>query len=122
MNKFYSNKLKKKLCTEVIVHGQSTIKTAEANGIPLKTFEKWITAFNKDPHCFDLDNIFDDTSFKLIDTPKPIDIYDNMSNNELKIILMKKDIEIERLKKGYTVRGGGMEKKEFVIFNKKNTK
>jgi len=35
--------------------------------------------------------------------------------------LMAKDIEIERLKKGYTTRGGGINK-EYAILSKKNTK
>ena len=33
----------------------STIKTAEQFDIPLKTVEKWITAFNKDNRIFDAD-------------------------------------------------------------------
>ena len=40
---------------------------------------------------------------------------------ELEIELMKKDIEIARLKKGYTVKGVGVEK-EFVTTFNKNTK
>ena len=40
---------------------------------------------------------------------------------ELELEIMKKDIEIARLKKGYTVKGGGQEK-EFVTTFNKNTK
>ena len=40
---------------------------------------------------------------------------------ELELELMKKDIEIARLKKGYTVKGVGA-KKEFVTTFNKNTK
>ena len=40
---------------------------------------------------------------------------------ELELELMKKDIEIARLKKGYTVKGVGAEK-EFVTTFNKNTK
>ena len=40
---------------------------------------------------------------------------------ELKLELMKKDIEIARLKKGYSVKGVG-QKKEFVTTFNKNTK
>lgn len=32
---------------------QSTMKTAKDLNIPLKTLEKWITAYNKDNHVFD---------------------------------------------------------------------
>ena len=35
---------------------------------------------------------------------------------------MKKDIEIARLKKGYTVKEGGMEEKVFITFSKENMK
>lgn len=47
--------------------------------------------------------------------------YKNMNNEQLKKELMRKDIEIERLKKGYVVRGCGG-KKEFVSLNKLNIK
>ena len=40
---------------------------------------------------------------------------------ELKLEIMKKDIEITRLKKGYNVKGVGQEK-EFVTTFNKNTK
>ena len=45
-----------------------------------------------------------------------------LHSRELKNIIMKKDIEIARLKKTYTVKGGGTEKKVFVTFSKKNMK
>ena len=40
---------------------------------------------------------------------------------ELELEIMKKDIEIARLKKGYNVKGVGQEK-EFVTIFSKNTK
>lgn len=52
---------------------------------------------------------------------KPINNYDDLSKNELIQELMSKDIEIERLKKGYSVKGVGA-KKEFVILNDQNMK
>lgn len=122
MTKLYDNKLKKKLCTEICNHGKSTIKTAEANGIPLKTLEKWITAYNKNPLCFDFDNSSTVNDFHLLNSFDNNSLYDHMSNEELKLQLMKKDIEIARLKKGYLVEGGGMEQKVFVTLSKKNTK
>lgn len=36
--------------------------------------------------------------------------YDNLNENQLKEELMRKDIEIARLKKGYVVKGGGGKK------------
>ena len=120
MDTQYNINLKKKLCTDICINGKSTIKSAEEYNIPLKTLEKWITAFNKDNHCFD--SVKESNDFKLIDS-NPIDLsYDNLSNEELKKQLMKKDIEIARLKKGYLVKEGGMEQKVFVTFSKKNMK
>lgn len=116
----YSNIFKKKLCEDVCIHKKSTIKTAEENGVPLKTLEKWITAFNKNPECFDSKDLTDD--FHLVNPINPNNYYDDMTNEELKLQLMKKDIEIARLKKGYMVEGGGMEEKVFTTFFKKNTK
>lgn len=47
MNSQYKISLKKKLCEDICINGKSTIKTAKEYGVPLKTLEKWITAFNK---------------------------------------------------------------------------
>ena len=73
---------------------KSTIKTAEDYSIPLKTLEKWITSYNKNPNCFDFNDLIDD--FRLIEPINSSKLYDNMSNEELKLQLMKKDIEIAR--------------------------
>ena len=53
MNSVYCIDLKRKLCTEVCLNGKSTIKIAHEYHIPIKTLEKWITAFYKDPHIFE---------------------------------------------------------------------
>lgn len=47
--------------------------------------------------------------------------YQEMSKDELITELMRKDVEIARTKKGYTVKGGGKEK-EYVILEDKNSK
>ena len=119
----YTNNLKKKLCTIICVDHASTIKTAESYGVPLKTLEKWITAYNKNSHIFDEEIIYDD--FHVIDTNPSDDStidYDDLSTSQLKELLMKKDIEIARLKKNYQVIKDGMGKKVFITFCKKNTK
>ena len=121
MNMHYNIELKKKLCEDICIHHASTIKTAKDYNIPLKTLEKWITAYNKDNHCFD-PKIEIVNDFKLLNDLSPETNYDDLSTNELKKILMKKDIEIARLKKGYFVKGGGTEEKVFITFSKKNTK
>ena len=116
----YANSLKKKLCEEICINGKSTIRTAEAYSVPLKTLEKWITAFNKNQYCFDSD---DKSDFHFVDSNFNNNTnYNDMSSDELKLQLLKKDIEIARLKKGYIVKEGGTGRKEFVTFSKKNTK
>ena len=57
MNSQYNNSLKKSLCESICFDGSSTIKTADEFNVPLKTLENWITAYNKDNHCFDPDYI-----------------------------------------------------------------
>ncbi len=52
MQSTYAKCLKKKVCEEICIEKQSTIKTAEGYGIPLKTVEKWITVYNKNDYCF----------------------------------------------------------------------
>ena len=116
----YNRELKKKLCEDIWFNHCSTLKTANEYNIPIKTLEKWITAFNKNNHCFDpIIDIVND--FSLVNNSDPTD-YNNLSNEELKSIIMKKDIEIARLKKNYTVKGGGTERKVFITFSKKNMK
>lgn len=116
----YNRQLKKKLCESICIYGASTLKTANEYNIPIKTLEKWITSYNKDNHCFD-PIIETSNDFSLINSFDSPD-YNDLSIDELKNIIMKKDIEIARLKKNYTVKEGGTEKKVFVTFSKKNTK
>lgn len=116
----YSRELKKQICQSICINKESTLKTAKEYNIPIKTLEKWVTAFNKDNHCFDpiIETICD---FKPI-INHDITNYNDLSNEELKQEIMKKDIEIARLKKGYMVKEGGMGRKVFVTFSKKNMK
>ena len=120
MNTKYNIDLKRKLCIDICLNGKSTIKSAQEYNIPLKTLENWITAFNKDNHCFDPK--IEKNDFKFIDSFISNTSYDDLSSEELKKQLMKKDIEIARLKKGYLVKEGGMGEKVFVTFSKKNMK
>ena len=116
----YNCDLKKRICESICINRASTLKTANEFNIPIKTLEKWITAYNKDNHCFDpiIESIND---FKFVNDTD-VTNYNDLSNEELKKEIMKKDIEIARLKKGYMVKEGGMGRKVFVTFSKKNTK
>lgn len=117
----YSRELKKELCEKICIHGYSMLKTANEYNIPIKTFEKWITAYNKNNHCFDpiVETV---TDVKVVDNINNTINYNDLSMEELKHELMKKDIQIERLKKNYSVKEGGTGQKVFITFSKKNTK
>ena len=52
-NTYYSKEFKKMAIDLIKVSKQSTSKTADDLNIPLKTLEKWITAYNKNNHIFD---------------------------------------------------------------------
>jgi len=56
-NSYYSTEFKKMAVELVLISKQSTSDTAKQLNIPLKTFEKWITAYNKNNHIFDSDYI-----------------------------------------------------------------
>lgn len=63
----------------IVNEKHSTIKTAEQFDIPLKTLEKWITAYNKDHRCFDADyksqaQIIDDLKRKVASLQRDNDI------------------------------------------------
>lgn len=50
MNK-YSNEMKRFILLRILKKN-STSQVAKEFDLPLKTVEKWITAYNKDPNCF----------------------------------------------------------------------
>ena len=55
MPRKYDKNFKAMIVNLIVNEKHSTIKTAQQFDIPLKTFEKWITAYNKDNRCFDSD-------------------------------------------------------------------
>lgn len=63
-NTYYSTDFKKMAVELVCVAKNSTIATAKDLNIPLKTFEKWITAYNKDNKVFDCDYISPEEQIK----------------------------------------------------------
>lgn len=52
-NTFYSTEFKKMAVELIKISGESTIKTSKDLKVPLKTLEKWITAYNKNNKIFD---------------------------------------------------------------------
>ena len=55
MPRKYNNDFKSMVVNLIINEKHSTIKTAQQLDIPLKTLEKWITAYNKDHNVFNSD-------------------------------------------------------------------
>lgn len=52
MPRKYDNNFKSMIINLIVNEKHSTIRTAEQFEIPLKTLEKWITAYNKDHNVF----------------------------------------------------------------------
>ena len=79
MPRRYENNFKSMLVNLIVNEKHSTIKTAEQFDVPLKTLEKWITAFNKDNKCFDADyktqsQIIDDLKHEIAKLKRDNDI------------------------------------------------
>lgn len=89
MIRLYKNNFKKKLCKLICVKHKSTLKTAQDYDVPLKTLEKWITAYNKDNTCYDKKTTSNYKSLYLND----------LSRDELIRIIIEKGQEIAKLKR-----------------------
>lgn len=56
MKHSYSYEFKEYIVKRIVDDKHSTSLTAMEFDIPVKTLEKWITAYNKNPKCFSKDN------------------------------------------------------------------
>jgi transposase len=92
---------------------------ARINGIPDGTFRKWIANYEK----YGIDGLKSKTGKCGSGNPyAALHIKKNLTEIErLRLELAKKEVECERLKKGYSVKGVGR-RKEYVTINKKNSK
>ena len=92
---------------------------ARINGIPDGTFRKWIANYEK----YGIDGLKSKTG--KCGSGNPYAALHNKKNlteiERLRLELAKKEVECERLKKGYSVKGVGR-RKEYVTINKKNSK
>lgn len=93
MYKAYPNILKKQVCQKICIEKQSTSKIAKEYDIPLKTVEKWVTAFYRNPKVFDRS----DDYYKKYLRERSLR-YDNMSVDQLIAELKSRDNELEYLK------------------------
>lgn len=92
-NSKYSNALKKEAVELVCVDSVSTSAVAKKYNIPLKTLEKWITAYNKDPKYYDIPDDFILKKRKI-----HADRYNNYNHDRLIRELKRRDLEIDALK------------------------
>ena len=94
-------------------------KIGDELGISHTTISKWVRAYEKDG----IDGLKSKTG--KCGSGNPYAALHNKKNltelERLRLELAKKEVECERLKKGYSVKGVGR-RKEYVIINKKNSK
>ena len=92
---------------------------ARINGIPDGTFRKWIANYEK----YGIDGLKSKTGKCGSGNPyAALHIKKNLTEIErLRLELAKKEVECERLKKGYSVKGVGRGK-EYVTISRKNSK
>ncbi len=57
MRHSYSYEFKEFIAKRIVEDKHSTSLTALEFDIPIKTLEKWITSYHKNPNCFSKDNI-----------------------------------------------------------------
>lgn len=94
----------------------SMSQISEEEMIPRGTVKRWIYRFLKDGEEGLINKKKTGNQFAALHSSKSL-----TEVERLRLELLKRDIEIERLKKGYLVEGVGVNK-EFVTLNDKNIK
>lgn len=101
----YANVFKKEICRMICDERKSTQKTAEEMDIPLKTVEKWITAYHKNPECFDRPDDYD-----IMVRKEFARRYDKLDNGMLISELKRRDQEISFLRSVIKVKSLKLER------------
>lgn len=110
----YNNEFRISVCEEYINSNITRKEIAEKYNIPFETFKSWMKRY------YPIDKNAN-TSTKIYHKMVEQSDYKTMSADELKLELIKKDIEIERLKKKYAVNINPSGEKEYVIYSDKIT-
>lgn len=111
---FYSAQERIDIGRKVFTHEISKSEAAKEYMVSENSIIKYVKEYmkaNNIPVIPGVDNVVD------IKTPN----YSEMTKDQLIVEIMKKDIEVARAKKGYTVKGGG-KTKEFISIKDANTK
>ena len=109
----------KEIILKEYLNGRSITKLANEYEIGIRQIYHWINKYQENG----IEGLKSNTG-KISKSHAHMGIYLRKPKNkieELELEIMKKDIEIARLKKGYNVKGVGQEK-EFVTTFNKNTK
>ena len=118
-NKRRSPEEKEKIVLELINGGNSSYFIARKHSISRSLLYKWLDAYRiagKDGFKSKTGKCGSGNPYAALHVKK------NLTEVErLRLELTKKEVECERLKKGYSVKGVG-QRKEYVIINKKNSK
>lgn len=106
----------KEIIVKKYLNGESAIKIAKENGIDRRRIYTWVEKYKNNGR-----NGLKSNTGKCSKKHPHMGLYFRKPKNkveELEIELMKKDIEIARLKKGYMVKGVGQEKEYVTTFDK----
>jgi len=115
-NRRYSIEEKEKIALMYLNEGESYQTLEKETGIPHENIERWVKGYlNKGKEGL-INQKKTGNKYAALHSSKKLSEVDR-----LKLELMKKDIEIERLKKGYYVKGAGLNK-EYITIRKKNLK
>ena len=91
MARQYDKRLKASVVYDICELGKSTSRTARDYNIPLKTVEKWVTAYHKDPRVYEVSNLPSEERIKELE----LEVKKLKKNNEILkktlIILAKKE-------------------------------
>ena len=60
MSRKYDKRLKANVVYDICELGKSTSRTAKEYNIPLKTVEKWVTAYHKGPKVYEISALSDE--------------------------------------------------------------
>lgn len=115
-NRIYTFEEKEEIVKRYLNKGESYLTLEKETGIPHRNIERWVKGY--------LNNGKDGLVNQKKAGNKYAALHRTKNLNEverLKLELMKRDIEIERLKKGYYVKGDGSNK-EYITINRKNLK
>lgn len=106
---------REKILDEYYNSDLSRKEICEKYNLNFETFKAWIKRYNREnPKVKKIPKKFESLIEKLD--------FKNMSSEELKIELLKTRIELERLKKNYSVATDTLGRKVFVSYSKKTTK